>query len=80
MNALVPILLINAAVTLIAGAALLLAWRRTASLRFSRDLGWAFVAQAFAPAAFLLWRTGTAAWQLLGGALLIVCAVVISVR
>ena len=75
MNALVPILLINAAVTLIAGAALLLAWRRTASLRFSRDLGWAFVAQAFAPAAFLLWREGSGAWQLSGGTLLIVCAV-----
>jgi diguanylate cyclase (GGDEF)-like protein/PAS domain S-box-containing protein len=75
VNPLVPILLVNAAVSLLAGVALLLAWQRNVSQRFSRDLGWAFVVQAFAPAAFLLWRTTPMPWHLVGGAMLVACAV-----
>ncbi|MBP6778279.1 MAG: EAL domain-containing protein [Piscinibacter sp.] len=75
MNPLVPILLVNAAVSLLVGVALLLVWRRNLSLRFSRDLGWAFIVQSCAPAAFLLWRGAQMPAQAVGGVTLVACAV-----
>ena len=75
MNPLVPVLLVNAAISLLVGVALLLAWRRNVSLRFSRDLGWAFVAQSCMPAAFLLWQGAQMPWQALGGLVLATSAV-----
>ncbi|MBK6862252.1 MAG: EAL domain-containing protein [Ideonella sp.] len=75
MNSLLPYLLINVAISLIAGAALLLAWRHDTSLRFSRDLGWAFVVQALGPVAFVAWQVPVMPWHALGAAGLVVAAV-----
>jgi len=71
----IAILLVNAAVSLIVGVALLLAWRRHATQRFSRDLGWAFVVQAITPLAFMLWHDAPMPWTTLGAAALVTCAV-----
>ncbi len=71
----IPILLANAAVSLVVGAALLLAWRRDAAQRFCQSVGWAFVVQASAPLAYMLWHDTHAPWHLLGAAALLACAV-----
>ena len=71
----IAILLVNAAVSLIVGVALLLAWRRHATQRFSRDLGWAFLVQAITPLAFMLWHDAPMPWTTLGAAALVTCAV-----
>ncbi len=60
----------NAAVNLVVGITLLLAWRRDRGQVFSRDLGWAYLAQVFVPVAYVL--TGTASTQPLGRVMLIV--------
>jgi diguanylate cyclase (GGDEF)-like protein/PAS domain S-box-containing protein len=46
----------NTAVNLIVGITLLLAWRRDARQVFSRDLGWAYLTQAFVPLAYVVMR------------------------
>ena len=56
-----PVLLVNSAVSLIVGAALLFVWQRDAAQRFCRDLGAAFLVQSMAPPVFLLWRACPAA-------------------
>lgn len=48
-------LVLNAAVSLLVGLALLLAWRREPALRFPLHLGSAFLWQAVAPLGFVLW-------------------------
>ena len=70
-----PVLLVNSAVSLIVGAALLFVWRRDAAQRFCRDLGAAFLVQSMAPPVFLLWHVGPAPWNDLGAAMLVACAV-----
>lgn len=70
-----PVLLVNSAVSLIVGAALLFVWQRDAAQRFCRDLGAAFLVQSMAPPVFLLWRAGPPPWNDLGAALLVACAV-----
>ena len=74
MTSLAPILLVNAAIGLIVGIAMLLAWRRNVTQRFARDIGWAFLVQAFAPAGFATWRFTEMPWRALGGATLVACA------
>ena len=71
----IQILLVNAAVSLIVGIALLLAWRRDAAQRFSRALGWTFLFQAMAPPSFIAWRMAPMPWQLAGSVALVACGV-----
>ena len=56
----------NTAVNLIVGLTLLLAWWRDRRQGFSRDLGWAYLTQAFVPVAFVLMRYPLALAQTLG--------------
>ena len=70
-----PVLLVNSAVSLIVGAALLFVWQRDAAQRFCRDLGAAFLVQSMAPPVFLLWRAGPPPWNDLGAALLVCAAI-----
>ena len=75
VNSLAPVLLVNAAISLIVGIAMLLAWRRNVTQRFARDIGSAFLVQAFAPAGFATWRFTEMPWRGVGGAILVACAV-----
>lgn len=56
-------LLVNGAVSLIVGCALLLAWRRDATQHFTRALGLAFVVHAVSAPSFLVWRLAPMPWQ-----------------
>ena len=59
-------LLLNTAINLVVGVALLLVWRSDRSQQFSRWLGWSFVVQAISPPSFLAWRIGPAPWDTVG--------------
>jgi len=59
-------LFFSAAVNLIVGVALLLAWRRDPRQLFSRDLGWAYLAQICVPLAYFMMRQPQVALQVLG--------------
>ncbi len=59
-------LVFSSAVNLIVGVALLLAWRRDPRQLFSRDLGWAYLAQICVPLAYLAMRQPQVAVQLIG--------------
>lgn len=59
-------LVFSSAVNLIVGVALLLAWRGDPRQLFSRDLGWAYLAQTCVPLAYLTMRQPQEALQLIG--------------
>lgn len=59
-------IVLNAAVNLIIGLALLLAWRSDRELAFPRDLGLAFLVQVLVSVGFYGWRTAPAPWHLAG--------------
>jgi diguanylate cyclase (GGDEF)-like protein/PAS domain S-box-containing protein len=59
-------LVFSSAVNLIVGVALLLAWRGDPRQLFSRDLGWAYLAQTCVPLAYLTMRQPQVALQLIG--------------
>lgn len=59
-------LFFSSAVNLIVGVALLLAWRGDPRQLFSRDLGWAYLAQTCVPLAYLTMRQPQEALQLIG--------------
>jgi len=64
-------LVFSSAVNLIVGVALLLAWWRDPRQLFSRDLGWAFLAQTCVPLAYLASRQPQAWVQLPGTVVLV---------
>ena len=59
-------LLLNTAVNLVIGIALLIAWRAAQDQSFSRWFGWAFVAHAINPVAALIWQSGAGPWSVAG--------------
>jgi len=59
-------IVLNAAVNLIIGLALLLAWRSDREQLFSRDLGLAFLVQVLVSAGFYGWRSAPPPWHLAG--------------
>ncbi|MBC7958100.1 MAG: hypothetical protein H7Y33_19790, partial [Cytophagales bacterium] len=64
----------NAAVNLIVGITLLLAWWRDRRQVFSRDLGWAYLTQGFVPLAYVTMHAPFPLAQALGSFLLVVLA------
>ncbi len=56
----------NAAVNLIVGITLLLAWWRDERQVFSRDLGWAYLTQVFVPLAYVVLRLPSPVGQAIG--------------
>ncbi len=64
-------LLLNTAVNLVIGIALLIAWRAAQDQSFSRWFGWAFIAHAINPVAALVWQSGAGPWSVAG-----ICALI----
>ena len=56
-------LLLNSAINLVVGVALLLAWRAAQDLSFSRWLGWSFIVHAINPLAALVYQSDTGPWN-----------------
>lgn len=59
-------LLLNSAVNLVVGIALLLAWRAAREQSFSRWLGWSFIVHAVNPLAAWVWQSGAGPWSVAG--------------
>jgi diguanylate cyclase (GGDEF)-like protein/PAS domain S-box-containing protein len=59
-------LLLNAAINLVVGLALVLVWRADRQQAFPGWLGASFLVQAISPFAFVAWRSPTTAWHVLG--------------
>ena len=59
----IALLLLNSAVNLVVGIALLLAWRAAQDLSFSRWLGWSFIVHAINPLAALVYQSNTGPWN-----------------
>ena len=59
----IALLLLNSAINLLVGAALLLAWRAAQDLSFSRWLGWSFIVHAINPLAALVYQSNTGPWN-----------------
>ena len=68
-------LLLNSAVNLVVGIALLLAWRAAQDLSFSRWLGWSFIVHAINPLAALVLGSGAGPWSVVGSYALIATSV-----
>jgi len=62
----IELLVLNAAVNLAVGLALLGVWRSERSQAFARSLGWSFVVQALAAPALLAWQRGAGAGSSVG--------------
>ena len=67
----IELLVLNAAVNLAVGLALLGVWRTERSQAFARSLGLSFVVQALAAPAFLAWQRAGGAWSSVGFVLLV---------